>query len=94
MPNKRYVKRTVTFLDADETAALLTAPDRTTWAARTDLAIASASADHPAGEAYRVAASSAARLRLPSSASRLVAHLASAVNRLPTEVGRCGVAKP
>ena len=29
MPNKRYVKRTVTFLDADEMAALLEAPDRT-----------------------------------------------------------------
>lgn len=36
MPNKRYVKRTVTFLDADEMAALLAAPDRTTWAGRRD----------------------------------------------------------
>lgn len=39
MPNKRYVKRTVTFLDADEMAALLTAPDRTTWAGRRDHAL-------------------------------------------------------
>lgn len=36
MPNKRYVKRTVTFLDASETAALLAAPDRSTWAGRRD----------------------------------------------------------
>jgi len=36
MPNKRYVKRTVTFLDADEMAALLAAPDRSTWAGRRD----------------------------------------------------------
>ena len=36
MPNKRYVKRTVTFLDADEMAALLAAPDRRTWAGRRD----------------------------------------------------------
>lgn len=36
MPNKRYVKRTVTFLDADEIAALLAAPDRSTWAGRRD----------------------------------------------------------
>jgi integrase/recombinase XerD len=39
MPNKRYVKRTVTFLDADEMAALLAAPDRTTWAGRRDHAL-------------------------------------------------------
>ena len=39
MPNKRYVKRAVTFLDADEIAALLTAPDRTTWAGRRDHAL-------------------------------------------------------
>eukprot|EP01037_Dinobryon_pediforme_P018310 gene18311-18573_t len=36
MPNKRYVKRTVTFLDAEEMTALLAAPDRTTWAGRRD----------------------------------------------------------
>jgi integrase len=30
------VKRTVTFLDADEIAALLAAPDRSTWAGRRD----------------------------------------------------------
>lgn len=36
MPNKRYVKRTVTFLDANEMAALLAAPNRTTWAGRRD----------------------------------------------------------
>ena len=39
MPNKRYVKRAVTFLDADEMAALLAAPDRTTWAGRRDHAL-------------------------------------------------------
>lgn len=39
MPNKRYVKRAVTFLDADEMAALLTAPDRSTWAGRRDHAL-------------------------------------------------------
>ena len=39
MPNKRYVKRTVMFLDADEIAALLAAPDRTTWAGRRDHAL-------------------------------------------------------
>jgi len=39
MPNKRYVKRTVTFLDADEIAALLVAPDRSTWAGRRDHAL-------------------------------------------------------
>lgn len=36
MPNKRYVKRTVTFLDPEEIAALLAAPDRATWAGRRD----------------------------------------------------------
>ena len=39
MPNKRYVKRTVTFLDSDEIAALLAAPNRTTWAGRRDHAL-------------------------------------------------------
>lgn len=39
MPNKRYVKRAVTFLNADEIAALLAAPDRTTWAGRRDHAL-------------------------------------------------------
>jgi len=39
MPNKRYVKRTVTFLDNDEIAALLAAPDRSTWAGRRDHAL-------------------------------------------------------
>ena len=39
MPNKRYVKRTVTFLDGEEIAALLTAPDRATWAGRRDHAL-------------------------------------------------------
>lgn len=39
MPNKRYVRRTVTFLDAAEIAALLAAPDRTTWAGRRDYAL-------------------------------------------------------
>ncbi|MEM9765153.1 MAG: tyrosine-type recombinase/integrase [Pseudomonadota bacterium] len=36
MPNKRYVKRTITFLDSEEIDALLAAPDRTTWAGRRD----------------------------------------------------------
>lgn len=36
MPNKRYVRRSVTFLDAHEIAALLAAPDRTTWVGRRD----------------------------------------------------------
>ncbi len=36
MPNKRYVKCTVTFLDGREIAAMLTAPDRSTWAGRRD----------------------------------------------------------
>jgi site-specific recombinase XerD len=39
MPNKRYVKRTVTFLDAEEMVALLAAPDRSTWAGRRDHAL-------------------------------------------------------
>lgn len=39
MPNKRYVRRAVTFLDVDEIAALLAAPDRTTWAGRRDHAL-------------------------------------------------------
>ena len=39
MPSKRYVKRTVTFLDAREIAALLAAPDRATWVGRRDHAI-------------------------------------------------------
>jgi len=36
MPGKRYVKRTVTFLDVSEIAALLAAPDRSTWTGRRD----------------------------------------------------------
>ena len=36
MPNKRYVKRSVTFLDAGEIAALLAAPDRMSWVGRRD----------------------------------------------------------
>jgi len=39
MPSKRYVKRTVTFLEASEIAALLAAPDRSTWAGRRDYLI-------------------------------------------------------
>ncbi|WP_223565156.1 tyrosine-type recombinase/integrase [Agrobacterium tumefaciens] len=39
MPSKRYVKRSVTFLDAEEIAALLAAPDRTTWVGRRDYAL-------------------------------------------------------
>ncbi|KAA3509362.1 tyrosine-type recombinase/integrase [Agrobacterium vitis] len=39
MPSKRYVKRSVTFLDADEIAALMAAPDRTTWVGRRDYAL-------------------------------------------------------
>jgi len=39
MPSKRYVRRAVTFLDAVETAALLAAPDRTTWAGLRDHAL-------------------------------------------------------
>ncbi len=36
MPSKRYVKQSVSFLDASEIAALLSAPDRSTWAGRRD----------------------------------------------------------
>ncbi|MEQ1521182.1 MAG: tyrosine-type recombinase/integrase [Aestuariivirga sp.] len=39
MPNKRYVRRAVTFLDGSEIAALLAAPDRKTWAGRRDHAL-------------------------------------------------------
>jgi integrase len=39
MPGKRYVKRTVTFLDREVIAALLAAPDRSTWIGRRDHAI-------------------------------------------------------
>jgi integrase/recombinase XerD len=39
MPNKRYVRRVVTFLDAAEIEALLSAPDRKTWTGRRDHAI-------------------------------------------------------
>lgn len=39
MPNKRYVRREVTFLDAEEMAALLAAPNRTTWTGRRDHAL-------------------------------------------------------
>lgn len=39
MPNKKQVKRAMTFLDADEIAALLRAPDRTTWVGRRDHAL-------------------------------------------------------
>jgi len=36
LPDKRYVKRSVTFLEGPEIAALLAAPDRSTWAGRRD----------------------------------------------------------
>jgi integrase/recombinase XerD len=39
MPGKRYIKRTVNFLDREEIAALLAAPDRSTWVGRRDHAI-------------------------------------------------------
>jgi len=39
MPGKRYVRRTVEFLDRAEMDALLAAPDRSTWAGRRDHAI-------------------------------------------------------
>jgi integrase/recombinase XerD len=39
MPDKRYVKRSVTFLDRDEISAVLAAPDRSTWTGRRDHAI-------------------------------------------------------
>lgn len=39
MPSKRYVRRTVDFLDRTEMNALLAAPDRSTWIGRRDHAI-------------------------------------------------------
>src|SRR5258708_5349816 len=39
MPSKRYVRRTVDFLDREEMDALLAAPDRFTWVGRRDHAI-------------------------------------------------------
>src|SRR3546814_1086940 len=36
LPDKRDVKRSVTFLDGPEIAALLAAPDRSTWTGRRD----------------------------------------------------------
>lgn len=39
MPNKRQERRAVTFLDADEIAALLGSPDRATWVGRRDHAL-------------------------------------------------------
>jgi len=39
MPNKRYVKRAVTFLDSQEIKALVAAPNHTTWAGRRDQAL-------------------------------------------------------
>jgi len=36
MPSKRYVRRTVDFLDRSEIEALLKAPDQTTWVGRRD----------------------------------------------------------
>src|ERR1700733_3176899 len=39
MPSKRYVRRTVGFLDRTEMNALLAAPDRSTWMGRRDHAI-------------------------------------------------------
>ena len=39
MPNKRQVKRSVTFLDGAEIAALLAAPNRTKWVGRRDHAL-------------------------------------------------------
>jgi integrase/recombinase XerD len=39
MPSKRYVRRTVEFLDRAEMDALLAAPDRSTWVGRRDRAI-------------------------------------------------------
>lgn len=39
MPDKRYVKRSVAFLDRHESAALLAAPNRSTWTGRRDHAI-------------------------------------------------------
>jgi integrase/recombinase XerD len=39
MPNKRYVRRTVDFIDRTEMEVLLSAPDRSTWIGRRDRAI-------------------------------------------------------
>jgi site-specific recombinase XerD len=39
LPSKRYVRRTVEFLDRAEMNALLAAPDRSTWAGRRDHAL-------------------------------------------------------
>jgi integrase/recombinase XerD len=39
MPNKRYVRRTVDFIDRTEMEALLAAPDSATWIGRRDRAI-------------------------------------------------------
>lgn len=39
MPGKRYVRRTVEFLDRAQIDALLAAPDRSTWIGRRDYAI-------------------------------------------------------
>jgi integrase/recombinase XerD len=39
MPSKRYVRRSVEFLNAEEMQALLTAPDQSTWLGRRDYAI-------------------------------------------------------
>ena len=39
MPSKRYIRRTVDFLDRTEMHALLAAPDRSTWVGRRDHAI-------------------------------------------------------
>ena len=36
LPDKRYVKRSVTFLDGSEITALLAAPDQSTWTGRRD----------------------------------------------------------
>ena len=41
MPSKRFVRRTVEFLDRAEMNALLAAPDRSTWSGRRDHAILS-----------------------------------------------------
>lgn len=39
IPSKRHVQRTVSFLDTEEIAALIAAPDRSTWIGRRDHAI-------------------------------------------------------
>jgi hypothetical protein len=39
MPSKRYVRRTVEFLDRAEMDALVAAPNRSTWVGRRDYAI-------------------------------------------------------